>query len=614
MNQKNRFGEYISNLRREKQISLEQLCDGLCAISMLSRFERGEREPDKLLQNRFLTRLGAVPENYENFLYYEDYCRWEKRQGILHNILEEDMVQAKQLLKEYHQEYKMSDALEKQFYLAMLAQIRRYEGADETELVVIFERALLLTVPEIDTRSFRHRVLSLEELNLLLEYRYCKNPGTTLHFYKALLEYIEMMEGTVLAMAKIYPKTVYYYYESWKRSGYPEECLPEYMLGLCDKAIDLLRNANRMFYLWELLCMKEELMPKLPEAMRREDEVQKNLQQCLAWRDTLEELYREYHVTIAMYEFCYLYVESENYCIDDVVRIRRKMLGLSQEKLSKGICDSRTISRMERHICRPQKEIVQQLFDRLNLSTELCRTELVTESQEAIEKYRELRVQINNHDFNAVEVLLEQLKEILNMDNPVNYQALCRAELLNKRNKGELLAEECIREIKKALQSTVAYEAAICKGEKYLTNEEIACLENITLGIDWSYKEMKECVSALESICNMPKYSCNYHRMYEFTMLAVSNHFGNNGMYDHSDTIQDKIIELSLKNRRIKAIHYGLYEKLWNREQRSNKYFCGLDRIRCLEKCIHISNLSKEDYRNTIYKEKLKEIQCKFLT
>ena len=65
----NRFGEYISKLRKEKEFSLEQLSDGLCAISMLSRIERGEREPDKLLQNRVLTRLGVVPENYENCLY-----------------------------------------------------------------------------------------------------------------------------------------------------------------------------------------------------------------------------------------------------------------------------------------------------------------------------------------------------------------------------------------------------------------------------------------------------------------------------------------------------------------------------------------------------------------
>ena len=124
MRRKNRFGEYISKLRLAKGISLEQLSDGLCDVSLISRFERGEREPEKLLQNRFLTRLGVVPENYENFLYYKDYCRWEKRQGIIHSILDEHLEEAKHLLEEYYQKYDMNYSLERQFYLAMLAQIK----------------------------------------------------------------------------------------------------------------------------------------------------------------------------------------------------------------------------------------------------------------------------------------------------------------------------------------------------------------------------------------------------------------------------------------------------------------------------------------------------------
>ncbi len=87
MKHENRFGEFIANLRKERGISQEQLSEGLCSPSMLCKFENGEREAEKLLQNRFLTRLGAVPENYENFLFYEEYCHWEKRQGILYNIL-----------------------------------------------------------------------------------------------------------------------------------------------------------------------------------------------------------------------------------------------------------------------------------------------------------------------------------------------------------------------------------------------------------------------------------------------------------------------------------------------------------------------------------------------
>ena len=262
---KNRFGEYIAKLRKERDVSLEQLSDGLCDCSMISRFERGEREPDKLMQNRILTRLGAVPENYENFLYYDDYCRWEKRQGIIHYILEENMAEAKRLLELYCVKYDMKYALEQQFYLAMLVQIRRYEGAGTEELAACFEEALQLTVPDIDTRSFRTRALSLEELNLLLEYRYYKNKGISLQFYEALLEYIEKTERTLLAKAKIYPKTVHYYYESWKHSSEKTKIGAEHLLQLCDAAIELLRNSNRMFYLWELFCMKEELMSLSPQ-------------------------------------------------------------------------------------------------------------------------------------------------------------------------------------------------------------------------------------------------------------------------------------------------------------------------------------------------------------
>ena len=67
----------------------------------------------------------------------------------------------------------MEYALEKQFYLAMLAQIRKYEGCEEKELVELFGVALELTVPNLGRYGFQNRILSLEELNLLLEFYYC---------------------------------------------------------------------------------------------------------------------------------------------------------------------------------------------------------------------------------------------------------------------------------------------------------------------------------------------------------------------------------------------------------------------------------------------------------
>lgn len=606
MSLENRFGEYISKLRISKGISLEQLSDGLCDFSLLSRFERGEREPEKLLQNRFLTRLGVVPENYENFMYYREYCRWEKRQGIIHKILDEQVEEAKVLLKEYHRNYDMKESLEQQFYLAMLAQIRRYEGCSDEELAFLFEQALALTVPEIDTRSFRNRVLSLEELNLLLEYRYCRPRGVSLQFYEQLLEYIEKMEQTMLAMAKIYPKTVYYYYSTWKNSEAFTTEKAARMLELCDKAIEILRNANRMFYMWELFCMKEELTPKLESCVYQSAEYAASAEECRVWRETLEELYREYGVTIAMYEFCYLYVESENYCIGDVIRIRRKMLGLSQERLSEGICDSRTVSRLERHIRKPQKEIVQQLFDRLNLSTELCRTELVTDSQEAIEKYREIKKQVNNWNFKQVENLLEEIKQLVSMDNASNIQSIMRNEYINNYNQGKYTEEEYIIILKEILNYTIPYEAVVVSKEKYLTNTEISCIQSIMAKIDWSFIEMQECISVLTNMYANLKFPAYYTRMYEFVMLSVACKLGDKGEYKKSDKILSDLLRMTLKNRRINAIDSLIYDILWNRLQ-DDKYIIKVQNFarKELTKCISLCDLSKRTNYKEFYIQKL---------
>ena len=616
MEKENRFGEYIAKLRMEKNVSQVQLCEGLCERSMLGKFERGEREPDKLLQNRFLTRLGAVPENYENFLFHEDYVQWERRQGILHHILEENMDKARELLEEYYRNYNMENPLEKQFYLAMLAQIKRYQGADNSELVVLFEAALELTVPNLDERGFQNRILSLEEINLLLEYIHCGSMGEELFWYEEILKYIELMKCTQLAKAKIYPNTVYYYSIMWNKLGEKQEKDVVHMLELCENAIELLRNTNRLFYLWELFCMKEHLAELLFQYPAVKYHFIQSVEECMEWRKTLEELYEEYHVSIGMYEFCYLYVESENYCIEDVIKIRRKMLKMSMKKLSAGICSEITVSRLEHHKTKAQRAVVRKLFDRLNLSTELCRTELVTESQEAIEKYEELKFWDNTKSSeearNYMQNLREELKHMISLDIPSNVQILLRNEIINLYRSGELSKEEYVTEMKKALECTVPYKSVIASGKKYLTNEEIGCIQNIMLMIDWSYKEMEECVDTLTEMCERSKYPINYLKMYQFVMCGVSSKLGNKGEYGYSNEIMRKILYLLLVSRRGGGIHESLYGILWNDEQ-WNKQGLFLnkknEKKERLEKCISISKLFKNDKRKEAYQERLNKIR-----
>jgi len=346
--------------------------------------------------------------------------------------------------------------------------------------------------------------------------------------------------------------------------------------------------------------MKEELTPKLPEGSYCAEDYAATVEECRIWREILEELYREYGVSIEMYEFCYLYVESEYYCIGDVIRIRRKMLGLSQEKLCEGICSVRTVSRLERNLSKPQKEIVQKLFDRLNLSTELCRTELVTDSQEAIEKYEELKKQANIENYKEVEVLLKEIKELISMNNPSNIQAVMKIECLYKYINNKISKDEYIIAMKNVLECTVPYSVAISLSEKYLTNVEIACLQNIIYEASWSFSEMEECVNALINLYDSYKNSSNYTRVYEFIMMTLASKLGNKEEYDISNDIMKNVIKTSLKCCRMKTIDSMLYGISWNDMQKTKNRMVEKE----LNKCMQISRMSKHIGSTKFYEEK----------
>lgn len=187
------IGDVIRKLRQERKVSIEQLCAGLCSPSQLARIELGERIAGKLLQDRLLARLGVSADDYENYLFYEDYVRWKRRQQLLHRIRQRDLRQAKSLLWQYREEYDVGEErektnrygaggkqegemiqydsarrLERQFCLSMEIQIRRQEGACHRELADLCFAAAELTVPR-EIWGKKRVLLSVQEYGFLTE-------------------------------------------------------------------------------------------------------------------------------------------------------------------------------------------------------------------------------------------------------------------------------------------------------------------------------------------------------------------------------------------------------------------------------------------------------------
>ena len=683
------FHNFLAGMRIGKRVKMEQLCGGICSVSTLARIEAGERLPGKLVRDRLLERLGIANSGFEDFLPVEEYERWRNRQELLQAIADRNEEKAAGLIQCYEQEsmwsYTQADreedtggaALERQFYLTMKAQLMQYRGLSQEKLCAAFKEALELTVLPGTARR-RHIFLSAKEWNLLLEYvRFggnveslqkdnqkaekkagmseevtCAGHSYKIQVYGQFLAAIEDSSMDLAAFVGIYPKVAYYLCRECMQE--PEgqwNCME--MLGICARAVDMLRSTERLYYLCELLEGMERILvvyigcqeqgPDTEDGVTwqtawnqlskenrsaavkaveitqdtmplRRTELASLLVQIRQWRWVLAEVYREYGMPQQMDNCCYLYWQFQNYCVGDVVRRRRKMLGLSVKELCEGICSEKTLRRLENNKTKTQMPIVMELFERMGLPTEYQRKEIVMERYLDFAIYNAMAKALNNNDTEGVDKSLDRLKSSLDLNLLINRQELQHIEILNELRKKNISPEEAVSCIRKTLELTFPWQAAQHAAEGYMTCGELGCLYNIAMKTRGEEKE--EYVELLKKICDqyMLKNDIKNHiDMYEFIMDGVASHLGNMGQYEESSRISASIIKEKLSLGRMGMLHMSLYNILWNETQykkdtKNIPVEQSLSREEELQKCILLAELCKDVFYENIYREKMNQI------
>lgn len=109
----------------------------------------------------------------------------------------------------------------------------------------------------------------------------------------------------------------------------------------------------------------------------------------------------------------------------NLIKSKRKELGLTQIELSEGICTQALISRIEKGDIIPQDSILQQLGTRLQLDDkELNSLAYKTKyDNEMLEVKKEIRRALTRRDYEYIEKTLEQNKLLINNINNENDQA-----------------------------------------------------------------------------------------------------------------------------------------------------------------------------------------------
>lgn len=562
----NALAEVLKAQTKNLEITVEQLCEGLCSQSMFARICNGERSAHKLLRERLMQRLGISDTRNESFLFWDEYDMWKLRQQIVNNMNREQYKQAGELLQEYKSKGTMGNPLEQQFWLVMEAQILMAQGCGEQQVKERIEHALKLSVPNIDTKSLQQLLLSEQEMDLVLEYaRYC-HPKRMTECCEELLEYVKQHIHDEYLKAKIFPKIVYY------------QCIAEgegadwnKLLQNCNEAIDCLRDTKRLYYFGELLSQREKIYEHfIKKASAEGENTQKQVfvlmqEENALWKRTLEEMYRDCGVSPAMKNSCYLYLQKDTFCINEIIYTRRTMLGMTRKELCKGICSEKTIARVELTKGKMQMPIARQVLRRLGLSGERQRVDVVTSNPEALKLVRDIATYGYNREYEKEQEALEKLEKMIPMEEPINRQYIKRVNVLLLRDKGEFSSDKVLEGLVEALEYTISVEMLENANDLCLTKGERICLMN--LARLHGRNELNMYHKILWKLCKKFEETDEIAQnlsMYEFIMAHIASVLGNAGYYVESNAISRIIIREDALARRFGNIADGIYNMAYN--------------------------------------------------
>lgn len=172
------LGTYIRKRREELKTSQEDLCEGLCAVSTLSRIENNQQDPSRNLTKSLLERLGLPTDRYT--------ALWDQRSitiGALVREIRINMVRCEQARKEDRAQIQADireklaelekiagpdDRTTRQFLLDLQARLGRQKGPYSFEEKLAKQpEAIRLTRPGFDVEDFRHGHYSMDESKLI---------------------------------------------------------------------------------------------------------------------------------------------------------------------------------------------------------------------------------------------------------------------------------------------------------------------------------------------------------------------------------------------------------------------------------------------------------------
>lgn len=590
------MGRLIAGARNKKNISLEELSQGVMSAEDLNFIENDDEYADKTTWDFLLGRLGISPLIYECYVEQEEYDLFKARKEmreISNQIMSNGLMSNEKLRSKNTAQLKLlADQLEKrsQKYAALLNNVKNITAAIHQIFLANMKGYVILA-------KQRGELCKADALKLHMESEwkriYSSDAVSWIQKpHKVLMAVYEQEMLFLLAQGyeengeiKKAIQILTWLWQQRKKGGDPEENTrvlsfaawklaalewninrQEKAMEICQEAIDRSIQAESFRGLLPLLKQRLFFEKQLKWNQEEWDEQEKTI-------GMIDELFAEFHEN--PYGLFVLTTFENARIADEIIRIRRKEKNLTQTKLSEGILEPESYSRFEcgkrKLRWKKKKKLLERLGERGNKVTLL----LESDDPDVVEEYQRIQDSSYREKYDLLKEKIYDLKGKLDKTSKINRQFILHMQNNIDVRFFQILERKQIKmKRQKEIKETASKFDTVSIQEHGWSRTEIAIIKNIANAyrddkkVEIAISILRKAIESFDKETIGQESACLGKQLLWETLAT---YLGDVEKYEDAIFYAKKGMKKIFESGSAKGISGELYEIAWNERERKAK-------------------------------------------
>lgn len=590
------MGRLIAGARKKKNISLEELSQGVMSAEDLNFIEKDDEYADKTTWDFLLRRLGISPLIYECYVEQEEYDLFKARKEmreISNQIMSNGLMSNERLRSKNTAQLKLlADQLEKrsQKYAALLNNVKNITAAIHQIFLANMKGYVILAKQrgqlckadalKLHMESEWERIYSLDAVSWIQ-----KPHNVLMAVYEQEMLFLLAQGYEENGEIEKAIQILTWLWEQRKRGGDPEENTrvlffaawklaalewninrQEKAMEICQEAIDRSIQAESFRGLLPLLKQRLFFEKQLKWNQEEWDEQEKTI-------GMIDELFAEFHEN--PYGLFVLTTFENARIADEIIRIRRKEQNLTQTKLSEGILEPESYSRFEcgkrKLRWKKKKKLLERLGERGNKVSLL----LESTDPDVVEEYQRIQDSSYREKYDLLKEKIYDLKGKLDKTSKINRQFILHMQNNIDVRFFQILERKQIKmKRQKEIKETASKFDTVSIQEHGWSRTEIAIIKNIANAyrddkkVEIAISILRKAIESFDKETIGQESACLGKQLLWETLAT---YLGDVEKYEDAIFYAKKSMKKILESGSAKGISGELYEIAWNERERKAK-------------------------------------------